>query len=86
MLNEGIGGNRVLHDGAGPSALARFDRERVAQSGVKYVIILESINDIGRTAQPRAPGDEVTVAQLDSALSQIVAALHTHGIKSSARP
>src|SRR5580704_3136780 len=38
VLNEGIGGNRVLHDGYGPSALARFDRDVIAQSGVKYLI------------------------------------------------
>ncbi|MFZ0690320.1 MAG: SGNH/GDSL hydrolase family protein [Acidobacteriaceae bacterium] len=81
VLNEGIGGNRVLHDGTGPNALARFDRDVLAQSGVKYLIILESINDIGRTAQPRAPGDEVTVAQLTSALAQLVIRAHTHGIK-----
>ena len=74
-------GNRVLHDGTGPNALARFDRDVLAQSGVKYLIILESINDIGRTAQPRAPGDEVTVAQLTSALAQLVIRAHTHGIK-----
>jgi lysophospholipase L1-like esterase len=81
VLNEGIGGNRVLHDGTGPNALARFDRDVLAQSGVKYLIILESINDIGRTAQPRAPGDEVTVSQLTSALTQLVTRAHTHGIK-----
>jgi lysophospholipase L1-like esterase len=81
VLNEGIGGNRVLHDGTGPNALARFDRDVLAQSGVKYLIILESINDIGRTAQPRAPGDEITVPQLTSALTQLVTRAHTHGIK-----
>jgi lysophospholipase L1-like esterase len=81
VLNEGIGGNRVLHDGTGPNALARFDRDVLAQSGVKYLIILESINDIGRTAQPRAPGDEITVPQLISALTQLVTRTHAHGVK-----
>ena len=47
VLNEGIGGNRILHDGAGVSALARFDRDVLAQPGVVNVIILEGINDIG---------------------------------------
>ncbi|MGC2299200.1 MAG: SGNH/GDSL hydrolase family protein [Acidobacteriaceae bacterium] len=81
VLNQGIGGNRILHDGAGPNALARFDRDVLAQTGVKYLIILESINDIGRTAQPRAPGDEVTVPQLIAGLTQLITRAHTHGIK-----
>jgi lysophospholipase L1-like esterase len=76
VLNEGIGGNRLLHDGAGPNALARFDRDVLAQSGVKYLIILEGINDIGRTAQPRDPGDEITTQQAISALAQLVTRAH----------
>ena len=44
----GISGNRVLYDGAGASALARFDRDVLSQSGVKWVMLLEGINDIGR--------------------------------------
>jgi lysophospholipase L1-like esterase len=47
VLNQGISGNRVLCDGAGVSALARFDRDVLVQSGAKYVVVLESINDIG---------------------------------------
>ena len=53
VLNEGIGGNRILHDNTGPSALARFDRDVIAQAGVKYVIILEAINDIGHAYDTR---------------------------------
>src|SRR5262249_20780973 len=40
VLNEGISGNRLLHDRWGPNALSRFDRDVVAQTGVKYLIIL----------------------------------------------
>ena len=47
VLNLGIAGNRVLADGAGVSALARFDRDVLTQTGVTHVIVLESINDIG---------------------------------------
>src|SRR4030095_4628093 len=47
VLNEGIAGNRVLADGAGVSALARFDRDVLAQTGATHVIVLESINAIG---------------------------------------
>ncbi len=47
VVNTGIGGNRVLHDGAGVSALARFDRDVLAQPGIAGIILLEGINDIG---------------------------------------
>ena len=81
VLNEGIGGNRVLHDGYGPSALARFDRDVLAQAGVKYLIILESINDIGHAQDPHRPYDVVSADDLIAGLSQLVTRAHTHGIK-----
>ena len=81
VLNQGIGGNRVLHDGYGPSALARFDRDVIAQSGVKYLIILEGINDIGRLKNPHEQGDNITADDLIFGLSQLVTRAHQHGIK-----
>ena len=81
VLNEGIGGNRILHDKAGPSALARFDRDVLAQAGVKYLIILESINDIGNGTSPTNPHDTVSAEDLIAGLSQLVTRAHTHGIK-----
>jgi lysophospholipase L1-like esterase len=81
VLNEGIGGNRILHDGYGPNALARFDRDVIAQAGVRYLIVLESINDIGRAANPTNPTDVVTAEDLIAGLSQMAARAHMHGIK-----
>ncbi|MDE3104701.1 MAG: SGNH/GDSL hydrolase family protein [Acidobacteriota bacterium] len=81
VLNEGISGNRVLHDNAGPSALARFDRDVLAQAGVKYLIILESINDIGHAADPVKPYDIVSADDLIVGLTQLALRAHTHGIK-----
>ncbi|HZU10698.1 MAG TPA: SGNH/GDSL hydrolase family protein [Pseudacidobacterium sp.] len=82
VLNEGIGGNRVLHDGYGPSALARFDRDVIAQSGVKYLIVLEGINDIGHLKRPEGPEDKpITADDLIFGLSQLVTRAHQHGIK-----
>ncbi len=81
VLNEGIGGNRVLNENAGPSALSRFDRDVLAQDGVKYLIVLESINDIGRLAHPAGPEDDIDAAQLEFGLKQIADAAHAHGIK-----
>ena len=47
VLNEGIGGNRLLRDGLGPNALARFDRDVLTQTGVRWLVVLEGVNDIG---------------------------------------
>ncbi|MGB8029059.1 MAG: SGNH/GDSL hydrolase family protein [Terracidiphilus sp.] len=81
VLNVGIGGNRVLNEVAGPSALSRLDRDVLSQSGVRYVIVLEGINDIGRLAHLATPYDDITAAQLEMALKQIADAAHEHGIK-----
>lgn len=91
VLNEGISGNRLLHDVAGPSALARFDRDVLSQDGVRYLIVLEGINDIGWPHMPvgiaaSLPGnkyksDAVTADEIISALRQVVERAHTHGIR-----
>jgi lysophospholipase L1-like esterase len=81
VLNEGIGGNRVFNEGYGPSAISRFDRDVLSQDGVAYVIVLESINDIGRLAHLQSPEDEITAQQLQLGLSEIADAAHQHGIK-----
>jgi lysophospholipase L1-like esterase len=81
VLNEGIGGNRILHDGTGPNALARFNRDVLAQDGVKYLIILEAINDIGHAADPLKPYDVVSADDLIAAISQMATRAHMHGIK-----
>ena len=81
VINEGIGGNRVLHDGWGPNALSRFDSDVLAPSGVNYVILLESINDIGNAYSPTNPHDIVTADDLITGLSQLADRAHAHGIK-----
>jgi lysophospholipase L1-like esterase len=81
VLNEGIGGNRILHDNTGPNALARFDRDVLAQASVKYLVILESINDIGHAMDPAKPYDVVSADDLIAGFSQLATRAHTHGIK-----
>jgi len=81
VLNAGIGGNRILHDVTGPSALARFDDDVLAQSGVKYLIILESINDIGHAFDPANPYDVVTAEDIIQGLTQLADRAHMHNIK-----
>jgi lysophospholipase L1-like esterase len=59
VANAGISGNRVLTFGTGPSALARFDRDVLMQSGVTHVIILEGINDIGNSHVTRITAEDL---------------------------
>jgi lysophospholipase L1-like esterase len=81
VLNEGISGNRLLHDSTGPSALSRLDRDVLAQSGAKYLIVSIGTNDIGRTYFPTRPNEEVTAEQMKWGYQQIVLRAHARGIK-----
>ena len=80
VINAGIGGNRVLSEGAiaifGQSALSRFDRDVLSIPGATHVIVLEGVNDLGasRTAPP-------TAADLISGYRQLIARAHAHGLK-----
>jgi lysophospholipase L1-like esterase len=83
VLNAGIGGNRLLLDGAGPNALARFDRDVLAQAGVRYLIIVEGVNDLGtatRLAPISAAQHTLLVHQIIGAYEQIIQRAHAHGI------
>ena len=84
VLNHGIGGNHLLTDGLGPNALARFDRDVLAQAGVRYLIVLAGVNDLGKLSRegdvPRADHDAL-VQQMIGAYQQIVTRAHTHGIE-----
>jgi lysophospholipase L1-like esterase len=81
VLNEGIGGNCILIHCAGQNALARFDRDVLSQAGVKYVILLEGINDIGGLHNTNRPEYKLTAEDLEQGLAQLVARAHEHGIK-----
>lgn len=78
VVNLGISGNRVLGDGAGVSALARFERDVLSQPGVKYLIFLEGINDIGLMARG---GDPVTAEAIIEIYKQMITRAHMRGIK-----
>ncbi|HXS76519.1 MAG TPA: SGNH/GDSL hydrolase family protein [Terracidiphilus sp.] len=81
VLDQGIGGNCILIHCVGQNALARFDRDVLAQTGVKYLIVLEGINDIGRLHSPNLPEYKLTAEDLEQGLMQLVARAHVHGIK-----
>jgi len=82
VVNLGISGNRVLHDGSGTNALARFDRDVLGRPGVRWVIFLEGINDISFPAIPGAPEeDRITADDLIAGDRAFIEEAHLHGIK-----
>jgi lysophospholipase L1-like esterase len=84
VLNQGIGGNRVLLDGLGPNAVARFDRDVIGQGPVTHLIVLEGINDIGMLTRDRPAGAQAhraLVDQITDAYAQMIARAHMRGIR-----
>jgi lysophospholipase L1-like esterase len=79
VMNQGLGGNRILHDIRGDSGLRRFDRDVLAQSGVTHAIVLLGTNDLrNRWAKPE---EEVTAEQMIAGLKQMAVRAHTRGIR-----
>ena len=84
VLNAGIGGNRLLQDGLGPNALARFDRDVLSPAGVRTVLVLEGINDLGTLTRERPVGaadHAALVAAMIGAYRQMIARAHAHGVR-----
>ena len=81
MLNQGVGGNRLLHDFVGTSGAARFDRDVLAQSGAAYVIVLQGNVDLLIPGLIGNPAEVVTVAQLIQGHRQIIERAHALGLK-----
>ena len=86
VVDAGIGGNRILHDASsnvefGVNALARFDRDALAQPGVRYVIVLEGINDIGHAGTSAPDSETVSAEDIIAGLKQLIERAHEHGVK-----
>jgi lysophospholipase L1-like esterase len=81
VINQGITGNRLLHDVAGPSAASRFRREVVLAGGVSHALVLIGINDIGVPGWLNRPDEEVTAEQIIGGLKAIAAQAKTSGIR-----
>ena len=79
VMNQGLGGNRILHDGRGSSGLRRFDRDVLAQPGVTHAIICLGINDI-RNRMGKAE-ENVTADQMIAGLKQLALRAKARGIK-----
>ena len=77
VVNAGISGNRLLGTLIGEDMVTRFDRDVLRQAGVKYVIVLAGINDIGS----HEPTEDVTPEKLIVGYRKLIARAHEHGIR-----
>ena len=90
VVNYGISGNQVLSDGAGQSALARFDRDVLSVPGASHVIVFEGVNDLGlgyaKLDGPIAaimppPAVKPTRELMIAGYRQLIARAHAKGLK-----
>lgn len=92
VVNHGISGNRVLDDGAGQSALARFDRDILSIPGLTHVIVFEGVNDLGISwGAPAGPQGErfralqppvkASAERIIAGYRQLIARAHEHGVR-----
>ncbi|WP_432728006.1 SGNH/GDSL hydrolase family protein [Variovorax sp. W6] len=87
VLNVGIGGNRLLADGIGPSGLSRFELDVLKQSSATHAIVLLGTNDIGRAMFAKVPGAELkprdmpTAERITEGLQQLVKQARAKGVK-----
>ena len=84
VLNVGIGSNCLVEACVAPSAVSRFSRDVLERSGVKYVIILEGLNDLGmltRDAPATPEAHQALVRRMVNALAQMVERAHERGVK-----
>jgi lysophospholipase L1-like esterase len=79
VMNEGLGGNRILFDIRGDSGLRRFDRDVLSQPGVTHVIVMLGTNDLRN--RWKKPEEEPTAAQMIAGLKQMALRAHSRGIK-----
>jgi lysophospholipase L1-like esterase len=81
VVNQGISGNRLRKDIAGPNAQERFDRDVIAQTGVRWVTLLEGINDIGFPGAVDPPTPRTTAPEIIAAYKQLITRAHAAGLK-----
>lgn len=81
VVNAGIGGNRILADGAGVSGLGRLDRDVLRMQGLAYLIILEGIDDIGFSAVSTSGSPVITASEIIAGYRQIISRAHVRGVK-----
>lgn len=82
VINAGISGGRLLSDGMGQSALARFQRDALGKPGVQAAIVLLGINDISWPGSTFAPNNPLVQYQdLVAGYRQLIAQAHVRGVR-----
>jgi lysophospholipase L1-like esterase len=85
VINSGIAGNRILRDGAapylGPSLLSRFDRDVLSKPGVRWVLLLEGVNDISASDTLTDPREYASAQQIIDGMKSLIQRAHARGIK-----
>lgn len=73
VLNQGIGGNCLWRGGIGETALQRLERDVLSQPGIRWLILMEGINDLG--------GGQTTAGEMKAAYEQIIRRAHERGLR-----
>ncbi|MGP4111912.1 SGNH/GDSL hydrolase family protein [Streptomyces sp. 4N509B] len=95
VLNQGVSGNRVLHDPNppaghageayaayfGPNALSRFDRDVASQPGVEHVVVLLGVNDLGHPGNGAPESERVSAEEIITGHEQLIARAHERGLR-----
>lgn len=85
VLNEGIAGNRLLHDADDPfrgqNAVARLDRDVLSKPGLRWIILDMGVNDIGAASLLGTPAAKVSVDEIIAGLKIIVARAHYRNVR-----
>ncbi|MFD5390454.1 SGNH/GDSL hydrolase family protein [Streptomyces sp. NPDC127074] len=93
VSNQGISGNRMLNNGIGVAAAARFDRDVLATPGLGYVVLSVGGNDLAISFAPQDddgpladflkmfPGAPVTTDNVIASYRQLIARAHDHGVR-----
>ncbi|MGK5046871.1 SGNH/GDSL hydrolase family protein [Janthinobacterium sp. GB4P2] len=82
VINAGISGGRLLADGMGANALARFERDVLLQPGVRSVVVLLGINDISWPGTAFAPREKrPTLEELTAGYVQLIALARSRGVR-----
>jgi lysophospholipase L1-like esterase len=87
VVNQGISGNRLLHDAAkerwafGPNGLSRFDRDALTVSGASHIVVLLGINDIGMGSPARSPQEVITADDLIAGYRQLILRARAQGLR-----
>jgi lysophospholipase L1-like esterase len=85
VVNAAIAGNRILNGASypfvGPSALERFERDVLRKPGVRWIILLEGINDITAAGMLATPQDQVSAQDIIQGMQTLIARAHAKGLR-----